>query len=91
MNSVRAKCLSLKYKMFTPSGCKDIDIRKFDCVVKTLNLEEQRGHKVVAAISLWIGHSSWVERMLAHEHLHSVLIMSLKNTFIAIILYSNEF
>ena len=35
MNSVRSKCLSLKYNMFTPSGCKDIGIRKFDCVVKT--------------------------------------------------------
>ena len=63
MNSVRSKCLSLKYKMFTPSGCKDIGIRKFDCVVKTLKLEVQQGHKVVAAVSLRIGPSPSVERM----------------------------
>jgi len=25
----------VKYKMFTPSGYKDMDIRKFDFVVKT--------------------------------------------------------
>ena len=27
----------MKYKRLSPSGCKDIEIRKFDFVVKTLN------------------------------------------------------
>ena len=36
MNSVRLTSLSLKYKLFTPSGCKHIGIRKFEFVVKTL-------------------------------------------------------
>ena len=35
MKSVRSKYLSLKYQMFTPSGCKDIEIRKFEFVAKT--------------------------------------------------------
>ena len=29
MNSVGSKSLSLKYQRFTPSGCKDMWIRKF--------------------------------------------------------------
>ena len=35
MNSVRSNNLSLKYQRVTPSGCKDIGIRKFEFVVKT--------------------------------------------------------
>jgi len=34
MKSVRSKYLSLKYQMFTPSGYKDIEIRKFEFVAK---------------------------------------------------------
>ena len=30
MNSVRSNNLSLKYQRFTPQGCKDIGIRKFE-------------------------------------------------------------
>jgi len=30
MNSVASNNLSLKYQRFTPSGCKDIVIRKFE-------------------------------------------------------------
>jgi len=35
MNSVRLNSLSLKYHWFTPSGFKDIRIRKFEFVAKT--------------------------------------------------------
>jgi len=35
MNSVVSNNLSLKYQRFTPSGSKDIEITKFDFVVKT--------------------------------------------------------
>ena len=35
INSVRSNSLSLKYQRFTPSGCKDIEVRKCDFVAKT--------------------------------------------------------
>ena len=35
MNSVRSNNVSLKYQRPTPSGCKDIGIRKFEFVAKT--------------------------------------------------------
>ena len=35
MNSVRSNNLRLKYQRFTPSGWKDIGIRKFEFVAKT--------------------------------------------------------
>ena len=35
MISVRLKNLNLKYQRFTPSGCKDIGIRKSEFVTKT--------------------------------------------------------
>ena len=35
MNSVRLNSLSLKYNWFTPSGCKDIEIRTFEFVANT--------------------------------------------------------
>ena len=35
MNYIRLNNLSLKYQRFTPSGCRDIDIRKFEFVAKT--------------------------------------------------------
>ena len=35
MNSVRSNNLSLKYQMFTLSGCKAIGIIKFEFVAKT--------------------------------------------------------
>ena len=35
MNSVSSKCLSLKYQGFTPSGCKDIGIRRLQVVSNT--------------------------------------------------------
>ena len=35
MNSVRSSILILKYHQFTPSGCKDIGIRKFEFMTKT--------------------------------------------------------
>ena len=35
MSSVRSKSLSLKYYRFTPSGCKDIEIKTFEFVAKT--------------------------------------------------------
>ena len=35
MNSVKSNKLSLKYKRFTPSGCKDIGIIKSEFAVKT--------------------------------------------------------
>ena len=34
MNSVRSKNVGLKYQRPTPSGCKDIGIRKFEFVAK---------------------------------------------------------
>ena len=34
-NYDRSNSLSLKYQRFTPSGCKDIGIRKFEFVAKT--------------------------------------------------------
>ena len=41
MNCVSSSDLSLKYKRFTPLGCQDISIRKFEFVTKTqfLSLE----------------------------------------------------
>ena len=35
MNSIKSNHLSLKYRKFTPSGCKDIEIRKFEFMPKT--------------------------------------------------------
>ena len=35
MNCVKSNYLSLKYQSYTPSGCKDIWIRKFESVAKT--------------------------------------------------------
>jgi len=35
MNSVKSNKLSWKYKRFTPSGCKDIEIIKSEFAVKT--------------------------------------------------------
>ena len=35
MNSVRSNNLSCNYQSFTPSNCKEIEIRKFEFVVKT--------------------------------------------------------
>jgi len=35
MNSVQSNILSLKYLMFTSSGCKDMGIIKFEFVAKT--------------------------------------------------------
>ena len=35
MNSVGSNNLSLKYQRLTPSGCKDIGIRKFDFIATT--------------------------------------------------------
>ena len=49
MNSVRANSLSLKYHRFTASGCKDIEIRKFEFVAKTqfLWIKSNKVHKVL--------------------------------------------
>ena len=49
MNSVRSKSLSLKYHRFTASGCKDIEIRKFEFVAKTqfLWIKSNKVHKVL--------------------------------------------
>ena len=33
--SIKSNNLSLKYRKFTPSGCKDIGIRKFEFMPKT--------------------------------------------------------
>ena len=41
MNPDRSNNLSLKYQTFTPSGCKDIGIRKFEFVAKTQFLYEE--------------------------------------------------
>ena len=35
INSVRSKSLSLKYQRFTPSCCKNIEMRTFEFVAKT--------------------------------------------------------
>ena len=35
INSGRSNSLSLKYQRFTPSGCKDIGVRKYKFVAKT--------------------------------------------------------
>ena len=40
MTSVGFNNLSLKYKRFEPSGCKDIGTRKFELVAKTQTLSE---------------------------------------------------
>ena len=34
-NSVKSKNLSLKYQRFIPTGCRDLEIRKFEVVAKT--------------------------------------------------------
>ena len=48
MNSVRSNSLSLKYQGFSPSGCQDIGIRKFEFVAKTQFLYKING---------WIGET----------------------------------
>ena len=35
MNTDRSNIISLKYQRFTPAGCKEIGIRKFEFVAKT--------------------------------------------------------
>ena len=35
INSIRSNSLSLKYQRFTPSGCKDKGVRKYEFVAKT--------------------------------------------------------
>ena len=35
MNSISSNSFNLIYQRFTQSGCKDIGIRKFECVAKT--------------------------------------------------------
>ena len=36
MNSIWSNNLSLKYQWFSPSGCQDIEIGKFELVTKTI-------------------------------------------------------
>ena len=45
MNHVRPNNLSLKYHRFAPSGCKDIQIRKFEFVAKTQFFLEKKKSK----------------------------------------------
>jgi len=46
INSGRSKSLSLKYQRFTPSGCKDIGVRKCKFVAKTQFLSENENTKI---------------------------------------------
>ena len=48
MKSVRSNSLSMKYQKFTPSDCKDIEIRKFEFVAKTQLLSLK--HKLVVIV-----------------------------------------
>ena len=50
MNSVRSNNVSLKYQRPTPSGCKDIWIRKFECVAKTQFLSDGKYHSQYGAV-----------------------------------------
>ena len=50
MNSVRLKNLSLKYQRFTPSGGKNICIRKSEFVTKTQFLSLFTGSESAAEI-----------------------------------------
>ena len=57
MHSVRSTHLSLKYLMFTPSGCKDIKIRKFEFAAKTstqvyLELTKTQAHSRTTGVHL---------------------------------------
>ena len=45
MNYVRSNNLSLKYQRFTPSGCKDTGIGKFEFVAKTQFLSRKYDFK----------------------------------------------
>ena len=50
MNAVRSNNVSLKYQRPTPSGCKDIWIRKFECVAKTQFLSDGKYHSQYGAV-----------------------------------------
>ena len=54
-NSVISNSLSLKYQRFTPSGCKDIGVRKYKFVAKTQFFAK---HPVLLnVLDIWaIGH-----------------------------------
>ena len=45
MNSVRQNNINLKYQRFTPSGCKDIEIRKFEFVANSQLLCKKKGKR----------------------------------------------
>ena len=47
INSLRLNNLSLKYQMFMPSGCKDIQIKKFEFVTKTEFFYKQKTFKLL--------------------------------------------
>ena len=58
MNSVRLNSLSLKYNWFTPSGCKDIEIRTFEFVANTQFLYNPFNEMDLCfpkVMGLWIG------------------------------------
>ena len=52
MNFVRSNYLSLKYQSYTPSGCKDIGIRKFEFVAITQFLLKIKIRKYLKKILL---------------------------------------
>ena len=50
INSGRSNSLSLKYQRFTPSGCKDIGVRKCKFVAKTQFLYQTFNKNILIAI-----------------------------------------
>ena len=53
MNNVRSNNLSLKYQRFTPSGCKNKEIRKCEFVAKTQLLWKSILTKIVPKMAVW--------------------------------------
>ena len=41
MNSIRSNNIALKYKRFTPSGCEDVGIRKFEFVARVGKIKKR--------------------------------------------------
>ena len=81
MDLVRSDDLSLKYQRCTSSGCKDIDIRKFEFVAKTQFLYELHAVADLKILYSVIELNSRVSS-LGSSHLCRCMYIKKKNTII---------
>ena len=74
MISVKSNNISLKYQRFTPSGCKDIRIRKFKFVAKTQFLWENINFvppEVKSKLHTELMNLNWCQNSQLFHHLTS--------------------